>query len=46
MKFILVEKVDQVFEAALTATAKVSRNGHKSTKTTTTKSTSKSSRKK
>jgi ATP-dependent Lon protease len=44
MKFILVEKVDQVFEAALTAPVKASRNGHNSAKPTTTKT--KSSRKK
>jgi ATP-dependent Lon protease len=37
MKFILVEKVDQVFEAALTTAVKSSRNGHKSTKAATTK---------
>jgi ATP-dependent Lon protease len=43
MKFILVEKVDQVFEAALTPAVKANRNGHKATKTTTTKA--KSSRK-
>jgi ATP-dependent Lon protease len=44
MKFILVEKVDQVFEAALTPAVKSSRNGHKATTPTTTKA--KSSRKK
>jgi ATP-dependent Lon protease len=38
MKFILVEKVDQVFDAALTASVKSGRNGRKSTKTTTPKS--------
>jgi ATP-dependent Lon protease len=41
MKFILVEKVDQVFEAALTAPVKSSRNGHKSAGTTTAKSSRK-----
>jgi ATP-dependent Lon protease len=44
LKFILVEKVDQVFEAALTAAVKSGSNGHKATKTTATKS--KPSRKK
>ncbi len=32
MKFILVEKVDQVFEAALTTQDKPRRNGHAATK--------------
>ncbi len=44
MKFILVEKVDQVFEAALTAAAKPGSNGHKSARKTPTKT--KSDRKK
>jgi ATP-dependent Lon protease len=43
MKFILVEKVDQVFEAALTPAIKSSRNGHKQTRAA---AKSKSSRKK
>jgi len=34
MKFILVEKVDQVFEAALAAAVKAGGNGHKSARTT------------
>ena len=37
MKFILVEKVDQVFEAALTAAAQAESNGHKSARKTPTK---------
>jgi ATP-dependent Lon protease len=44
MKFILVEKVDQVFEAALTPAVKSSRNGHAATRATSAKA--KSSRKK
>jgi ATP-dependent Lon protease len=44
MKFILVEKVEQVFDAALTAAARSGSNGHKSSRTALTKT--KSSRKK
>ena len=34
MKFILVEKVDQVFDAALTAAARAGGNGRKSARAT------------
>jgi ATP-dependent Lon protease len=44
MKFILVEKVEQVFDAALTAAVKSGSNGHKSSRKMTTKT--KSSQKK
>jgi ATP-dependent Lon protease len=37
MKFILVEKVEQVFDAALAAAVRAGGNGHKPARTTTTK---------